>query len=181
MKKLARKRINHGDLPARFTVFFDGACEPKNPGGTAGFGAVIFEGAGAHRVRVHDFSGMIPASPMTSNNVAEFLAVKSALDWFVAQGFQDEGIHFWGDSMLVISILWENPRTGGRWKIRGIDKQTFAKPGFYAEHAVTCREMLKAFPRCHGFWLPREENSIADDLSKMELRKAGVSFRIQPE
>jgi ribonuclease HI len=27
-----------------FVAFFDGACEPRNPGGHMGFGAVIYRG-----------------------------------------------------------------------------------------------------------------------------------------
>ena len=30
-------------------------------------------------------------------------------------------------------------------------------------------------------WIPRDKNDIADELSKAELKKAGVEFRIQPE
>ena len=29
--------------PAKFVCYFDGCCEPVNPGGAAGYGAVVFE------------------------------------------------------------------------------------------------------------------------------------------
>lgn len=190
MAKRRDKRIKPGDLPARFTVYFDGCCEPKNPGGTAGYGVAIYEGVGvtAQRtgplgVKVAEYSGMIPASPTTSNNVAEFLAVWWAMEWFAERGLQGESVHFFGDSMLVVCILWGDPRSPARtkWKIHGVDVKREQQPGRYADHAVACRDLLKAMPRCNGFWIPREENSIADDLSKAELRRAGVEFRIQPE
>lgn len=40
---------------------------------------------------------------------------------------------------------------------------------------------LKLLPNCKGYWIPRELNARADDLSKAELRRLGVEFRIQPE
>lgn len=184
---MKKKRIRPGALPARFTVFFDGCCEPKNPGGTAGYGVAVFESmhlqATAPRQPIYTHSGYIEASPTTSNNVAEYLAVRHVLNWFVEQGHKDEGIHLYGDSMLVVCQLWGDPRKEGRpkWKIHGVDIKREQKPGRYAEHAVAARELLKSFPRCLGFWIPREENSIADELSKAELRRLGVEFRIQPE
>ena len=60
----------------------------------------------------------------------------------------------------------------GAWRI---------KFGFYVPIAKTCKAMLKQFPHITGTWIPREKNSLADELSKAELKKAGVKFRIQPE
>jgi ribonuclease HI len=159
---------------AGYTCFFDGCCEPVNPGGTAGFGAVIFSGRDQ---RVWEHSGIVEASPTTSNNVAEYLAVNALLDWFVQRGEQGRQIFVYGDSKLVVEQLW------GRWKIHGIDtKLPPDKPlGRYAPHAAQARETLKGFRNCSGFWIPRAENAIADDLSKAHLRAAGVEFRIQPE
>lgn len=181
-----------GELPCRFTAFFDGCCEPKNPGGTAGFGAVIFDANRSDRhcrygERVHDISGMIPASPTTSNNIAEYLAINAVMDWMIANNHQDETIHVWGDSRLVICQLWGWPIIGSRWKIHGVDclgpncKQCHGKRGFYVDAALQAREKLKRLPRMLGFWISRDQNDIADELSKAELKKAGVEFKIQPE
>lgn len=182
---MVMRRIKPGDLPARFTVYFDGCCEPKNPGGTAGYGVAIF--AHDHTSKTgeiaHRHSGYIEASPTTSNNVAEYLAVRHALNYFLEAGYQNEPIHFFGDSMLVICQLWGDPRKDGRpkWKIHGVDIKKEQAPGRYAADAVAARDALKQFTRCQGFWIPRAENDIADDLSKAELRRLGVEFRIQPE
>jgi ribonuclease HI len=167
-RKNARARAQKDAAP-RFTVFFDGCCEPRNPGGTAGFGALILENGAA----IETLSGMIPASPSTSNNVAEYRAVNLALNWFIARGFTGESIQFFGDSMLVICQLWGDAARGGRrWRIRR---------GAYTSAAIEAQAKLKLFKRCHGSWIPREQNGLADDLSKAHLRSAGVKFRIQPE
>lgn len=175
-KRAIAKPVKPFSLPG-FTCFFDGCCEPVNPGGTAGYGAVIFHvSKSGTRTRLKEFSGIVPASPTTSNNVAEYLAVNALLDYFAASGeCRTSAIYFYGDSKLVIEQLW------GDWKIHGVDVKHGKPPGRYAQYAVAAREKLRAFSNCRGFWIPRAENDIADDLSKSHLRTAGVVFRIQPE
>lgn len=46
---------------------------------------------------------------------------------------------------------------------------------------MAAREKLRELRHARGYWIPRELNGIADELSKAELKKAGVEFRIQPE
>ena len=184
------RAIGPGDLPVRFTAFFDGCCEPKNPGGTAGYGCVIFDRTvkplhsdqrgGTYGSRVFEYSGMIPAAPTTSNNVAEYLAMLHIMEWAKKNAMENESFHIFGDSRLVICQLWGWPPGTKKWKINGIDTPMQAK-GFYADTAVRARETLKLFPRMQGFWIPREKNSFADELSKAEVKRAGVKFKIQPE
>lgn len=160
---MKRKRGSRpGDLPARFICYFDGCCEPVNPGGTAGLGAVIFENG----ERVWEHSSMIPPSPTTSNNVAEYRAFIAILDHLAKEGMQHERIIIYGDSRLVFEQCF------GRWRIKG---------GHYVPFAREAKAKLEAFTRISGFWIPRDENSIADELSKAEVLRAGVEFRIQPE
>lgn len=145
-----------------YECFFDGCCEPRNPGGTAGYGAVIFKGG----ERVWETSGTIPPSPTTSNNVAEYLAFTAILDWFIEQQLTGAPILVKGDSNLVIQQCF------GSWRI---------KKGFYAETAREAKKKVARFKNLHGTWIGRDKNAIADDLSKAHLRAAGVEFRIQPE
>jgi len=146
----------------KFKAFFDGACEPINPGGTAGLGAVVFENG----KRVWEYSDLIPPSPQTSNNVAEYLAFVAILDYLSERKVFKNKIIIYGDSNLVIQQCF------GSWKI---------KKGFYIEIAKEARCKLKQFKNISGVWISREKNQIADELSKREMKKANVEFRIQPE
>ena len=161
-------------IPNSYRAFFDGCCEPRNPGGTAGYGAFIVRG----RERVWEHSGFVPPAPTTSNNIAEYLAINEVLDWFLQNEPKTPGFIF-GDSQLVICQLWGWPTHGRRWKIHGVD--TGKRKGFYADAAVAARRKVARLPKLKGFWIPREINSEADDLSKSHLRARGVEFRIQPE
>lgn len=148
-----------------FTAYFDGCCEPTNPGGHASYGAVIYE----RGARVWECSELfVPTKGKeteTSNNVAEYSGFLAILNWFVGQKLTAAHITIQGDSMLVIKQCF------GAWKIR---------KGHYKPLALAAREMVKRFPNLKGKWIPREMNGVADELSKAELVKAGVEFRIQP-
>lgn len=154
-------------------VYFDGCCEPVNPGGTAAYGVVIFDG----EKRIYEASKVfVPVKGKeleTSNNVAEYSAFLDALDWLAKNILNRKPIEVYGDSKLVICQMFgDGERKGMFWKI---------KKGFYKPLALRARTMLVNFPQMKGQWIPREENSIADELSKAELHKAGVQFKIQPE
>jgi ribonuclease HI len=145
-----------------YVAFFDGCCEPRNPGGNAGYGVVIYKDG----QRVWQHSGMMPASKATSCNVAEYLAFNAALDWFIANSLTKEPILIKGDSKLVIQQCF------GRWRI---------KRGLYREYALEAKGKMLQFKALKGTWISRVYNSEADDLSKDHLRKAGIKFVIQPD
>lgn len=169
------KDLKPFQLPG-ITAFFDGVCEPINPGGVMGFGLAIYR----KRDRIWQHSGTMrpeefvalpeykpgTITPMTSNNVAEYMAFNAILEWLIENNAAREQVMIFGDSRLVIRQCF------GTWKIN---------QGFYVRYAMRAQELLKAFRNVRGFWIPRDENAIADDLSKAELRRAGVEFRIQPE
>lgn len=160
MKKAKQK------LP-KIIAYFDGCCEPVNPGGTASYGAVVF----VNGKRVWDCSEIFfPAKGKekeTSNNVAEYSGFLAILNWLLANGYEKADTTIHGDSKLVIEQM------SGNWKMHS---------GFYIQTAKLARETLARFKKLPKLkWIPREENDIADELSKAELIKAGVEFRIQPE
>ena len=130
--------------------------EPTNPGGRMGFGAVIRGEKGDLKV----YDGARAAAGNT-NNVAEYCALELALDWLIENGHTLEPISVMGDSQLVINQCF------GRWRI---------KSGAYAEVARRVQSKLRRFSAIRGKWVPRDQNELADELSKMHLRDAGVEI-----
>jgi ribonuclease HI len=143
------------------TVYFDGACEPKNPGGTASYGFIIQQDG----KEIYREGKIVCSGAGASNNVAEYQGLINALRWLYAHKFQHNEIDCLGDSQLVINQM------GGLWNIN---------KGIYVEHALTCKKAITYFSNITFKWIPREQN-IADDISKTGLRNAGIKFRIQPE
>lgn len=159
-------------MKAQIECYFDGCCEPVNPGGTAAFGAVIMRKG----ERIWEWSEIFRPryghERKTSNNVAEYLGFIAILKYLKMMNLNTNLIRISGDSRLVIYQMFDPPGGGKRWWI---------KRGLYVPHARRALELLKKFPNATGRWIPRDENELADELSKRELKKAGVTFRLQPE
>ena len=153
-------------------VYFDGACEPVNPGGTAAYGVAIYRGKKNLIKMSKVFKPVKGKEKETSNNVAEYAGFLDALEWLIKNNLNEEKILIFSDSKLVICQMFGDPEIGRNWRII---------KGFYKPVALEAKELLSIFTNIRGQWIPREENYLADELSKAELIKRGVEFKIQPE
>jgi ribonuclease HI len=79
------------------SLYFDGLCRPRNPGGIATYGYVIYQDG----KKVKSGSGVIGSGVGMTNNVAEYSALKRAVEW-VSRNCVDGEIVIKGDSQLVI-------------------------------------------------------------------------------
>ncbi|WP_243665646.1 ribonuclease HI [Vulcanisaeta sp. JCM 16159] len=84
-------------------AYFDGACEPRNPGGVGTYGFVIYGNEG--NVVHEDYGIACEPSPNCTNNVAEYTGLIRALEWLLGNGFGGSRITVRGDSQLVIRQL----------------------------------------------------------------------------
>jgi len=136
-------------------VYFDGACEPRNPGGTGTYGYAVYRNGQIIKTGY----GCVGRGEGISNNLAEYSGLCAALRWLKTQGLEHEDILIKGDSMLVIQQML------GSWKI---------KNGAYVEKAYETQELLGEFQYSDLEWIPREENDVCDRLSKIALKERGV-------
>lgn len=141
-------------------VWYDGCCEPVNPGGHAACGVVI---------RCNDRilwqeSRYIGHGPGMSNNVAEYSGILAALEYLLQAGLAHRPVILRGDSMLSVRQM------SGEWNVRG---------GLYLPYWQRARELASQFQNISFAWIPREENSEADALSKAGLKEKGIQFCIQ--
>jgi ribonuclease HI len=141
--------------------YFDGACEPVNPGGTASWGAVAYRGRRTSRLW-EGYGVYEPETPgATSNNVAEYRGFLAVLNWLSGNWEEwGEPATICGDSKLVVEQML------GRWRI---------KDGLYLPHAEEARSLLGMFSQKPAIqWVPRDQNGEADRLSKLALEEIGV-------
>jgi ribonuclease HI len=140
-----------------YTAYFDGACAPINPGGTAGYGAVIFD----RKQSIWDCSGIYHPPKgherETSNNVAEYSGLIAVLQWLTEHGLHEARIRVLGDSELVINQVF------GTWRI---------KRGLYVPLAYQTKALRKPFTNIEGHWIPRSKNTIADRLAKAAVKRS---------
>jgi ribonuclease HI len=144
----------------KIEAWFDGCCEPKNPGGHAAYGALV-KVDGEVKFSSGEYVGF---GSGISNNVAEYAGVACVLREIAK--YEGKAI-IRGDSKLVINQL------SRRWKIHG---------GMYVPYYKIALDLLKPIENRVKFeWVRRDFNSECDELSKQVLRDRGVTFRIQPE
>ncbi len=130
--------------------WYDGACEPVNPGGHAAWGAIIK----AQSKVIWEGSGYVGHGPEMSNNVAEYCGVISVLKHLRMTDYWMKQITIYGDNKMSINQL------AGRWKAKG---------GLYYPYYKEAMLLVREFPDIQFIWIPRELNSRADELSKRPL------------
>lgn len=133
-----------------FVANVDGASR-GNPG-PASYAVIVRGPDGATRFEAGKYIGR------ATNNVAEYYALISALDYAVAQGI--ERLLVRSDSELLVRQM------EGRYKVKSPD----LRPLY--EHARKLARSLAYFAIEH---VPRERNSDADELANVALDRTGSS------
>jgi ribonuclease HI len=128
------------------TIYFDGLCRPKNPGGVATYGYLIYHDG----KKVKSGNGVVGSGAGMTNNVAEYSALKRALEWVNRYGGDDEMV-IKGDSQLVIHQM------NGTWQIKSETSKKFVPE---------IQKLLKG-RKARFIWIPREQNAEADLLSNI--------------
>jgi ribonuclease HI len=138
-------------------VYFDGLCQPVNPGGIACYAFVIRRDGRT----IHSDYGIAaePFSKDATNNVAEYTALAKALEWLIANGLNNSGrVEVKSDSQLVVKQL------SGEYKIKSqriipLYRQVLLLQSRFPD-GIEIR------------WVPREENKEADSLTNRAYNKA---------
>ncbi len=127
------------------SVYFDGLCSPKNPGGVAAYGYLVYKNGEL----LHKGWGVVGEGRGMTNNVAEYEALLAAIKWLRENRLEDRVV-FKGDSRLVIKQM------RGEWSVKSETSKRYVP-------------MIKRLLEGIDFeflWIPREENAEADSLSK---------------
>ena len=137
------------------SVYFDGLCQPRNPGGIACYAFL----ARRNDTIMHSEYGIVgePFSKDATNNVAEYTALIKGLEWLTEHAAKDEPIMVYGDSKLVVSQM------NGDYRIRS------KRISPYYRRAISLRN---AFQGIEIAWIPREKNNEADALTNKAYREA---------
>ncbi|QIW23619.1 ribonuclease HI family protein [Sulfolobus sp. S-194] len=129
--------------------YFDGLCEPKNPGGIATFGFVIY--LDNRKIEGYGLAEK-PFSINSTNNVAEYSGLICLMETMLKLGISSPIIK--GDSQLVIKQM------NGEYRVKA--KRIIP----LYEKAIELKKKLNATL----IWVPREENEEADRLSRVAYK-----------
>jgi ribonuclease HI len=147
-----------------YVAWFDGACGPVNPGGTATSGAIVKDKEGTVLL---EEGRLVGKGEEMSNNLAEYAAVIRVFNYILSRSPGHVIVH--GDSKLVINQL------NGKWRVH---------KGLYRSVAFEAQQMLGHL-RNMGWqvdlqWIPRVRNEECDALSKRPVEDVGVLPELQP-
>lgn len=140
-------------------IWFDGACEPYNPGGHGTWGFVVKVGDET----VTTERGYIGEGEGVTNNVAEYTALIKALEYARDQ-LNAETIHVHGDSQLVIRQMT------GQYNVNSQNLIPLWREA---------RGIAADLGTVHFQWVPREQNEEADALSKQEYEARAYADRLE--
>jgi len=131
------------------TVFCDGSIQPPNPGGHGYTGWVAKNLTGEV---IYKHSDDLGTHKLMSNNVAEYMAVASALQWLIANKLNNHKVSVRTDSQLIVRQLC------------GIYE-------CHAPHLKGLKDMCLKYALQFGdtvqyIWIPRDSNWEADEMSK---------------
>jgi len=141
-----------GAMANKVVAYFDGLCEPVNPGGVATYGYAIYRA----EKEIASGYGYVSSRMMgqySSNNIAEYSGALAALKKLKELGAYGPVLR--GDSKLVVKQL------RGEYRVRSPHLQQL-----YRE-ALFLVEELKA----NLEWVPRELNKRADELSRIAFEE----------
>ena len=151
----------------KIVVYFDGLCQPYNPGGIACYAFIIkrYDNGGVGRQQhqqqqqqiIHSEYGLAaePFRNEASNNVAEYTAIIKALEWLLLNYDNNEFVNnktiiIKGDSQLAIYQIT------GKYKVKA------ARIIPLHQKVIS---LISKFKDIHVEWIPSEKNEEADRLS----------------
>ena len=157
-------------------LYYDGACGPRNPGGTATYAWILKEYVGKKLHKVERDSGVIGSGEGMTNNVAEYHAVLEGLRDVVTKykmgQIKISKLYVIGDSSMVcnmISFKWGWYK--GVWRPH---KKALHLKTYLVEIAKLMKFLVKEGFKVRVKWIPRDENHEADEMTKRELLSKGI-------
>jgi ribonuclease HI len=136
-------------------VYFDGLCQPINPGGISCYAFVVKCGG---RI-LHSDYGIAgePFSEDSTNNVAEYTALIKALQWLLENNLGSAKVEIKSDSQLIVNQLTGDYKVKSK-RIISLYKQVILLKSKFQDIQIK--------------WIPREKNREADRLTNKAYNKA---------
>jgi len=139
-------------------IYFDGLCEPKNPGGIPVYAFIVSDSDSGTVLGQEAGLAGEPWSKDATHNLAEYTAAITAVKW-VRKRVQTKELLIYGDSELVINQLNKVYKVKSQ-RIRPLFTELIG--------------LLEAIS-WKAIWIPREKNYDADKLANEFYRNYCVT------
>ncbi len=136
-------------------VYFDGLCQPINPGGISCYAFVVKSDG---RTIYSDYGIAVePFSKDSTNNVAEYTALVKALEWLLENNLSSTKVEIKSDSQLIVNQLTGDYKVKSK-RIMSLYKQVLLLKSKFQDIQIK--------------WVPREKNREADRLTNKAYNRA---------
>ena len=136
-------------------VYFDGLCQPINPGGISCYAFLVKSGG---RTIYSDYGIAVePFSQDSTNNVAEYTALIKALQWLLENNLGRAKVEIKSDSQLIVNQITGDYKVKSK-RIISLYKQVLLLKSKFQDIQIK--------------WIPREKNREADRLTNKAYNKA---------
>ena len=135
-------------------IYFDGLCEPKNPGGIPVYAFIVYDSDSGRILGQEAGLAGEPWSRDATHNLAEYTGAIKAAEW-VREHSPEFEVLIYGDSELVVNQLN---------KVYKIKSQSMRK----LHNELVCQLEGLSWK---AIWVPREKNLNADGLANDFYRK----------
>ena len=136
-------------------VYFDGLCQPINPGGISCY-AFVVKSSGRTIYSDYGVAGE-PFSEDSTNNVAEYTALVKALQWLLENNLSSTKVEIKSDSKLIVNQLTGDYKVKAR-RIMPLYKEVLSLKSKFQDIQIK--------------WIPRDKNREADKLTNKAYNKA---------
>lgn len=142
-------------LPKKINLYFDGGCQPKNPGGVATSGWFLTDENG--KIVAEGAKVVADGGVLATNNYAEYCAVGLGLKFLVENEWSGESLTIRGDSKLVINQI------SSEWKCKAPHLKKLLEKILIHIDALDVE--------WSSIWIKRDSNNHAHDLAEKEYQK----------
>lgn len=153
-------------------LYVDGGCEPKNPGGSATSGWVIYDCKDLKTPLVEQGEVVQKGGPLATNNYGEYSALILSLKWLVSQNWRGN-IIIKADSKLLIE------QVSGRWKVKAEHLKPLKSLILNSINDLNLDIINENDPlpsenktSCKLLWIQRDFNEYANDLCRKAYKES---------
>jgi len=152
-------------------LFVDGGCEPKNPGGVATSGWVIFDSKNLTKPLVEHAAVVRDGGSLATNNYGEYKSLCLALKWLSENKWRGE-LTVKADSKLLVE------QVSGRWKVNAPHLKSLRQKiwDYLTEIKLSIVDATNPLPAddfnpCHLIWVQRNLNEHANNLCRQAYQE----------
>jgi ribonuclease HI len=145
-----RELVDYYHKQNNLVIFTDGSADNKKQTQSIKFGFLIYE-----KGKLLHSESQVCNDKFNTSVKSEIMGINAALGFLCSEGATSEDI-----------VIFSDNRWAVEWAVNKTSWYSTSKDKAYYESFVILRSLIKEFKSVKAFWIPREINQDADDLTR---------------